>query len=203
MIKMICMSQRYGMILALFVAVALTSAHAEESATAVAETTMPTRAAYTVNPGDVLSIVVWKEPDLQRQVIVRPDGLFSFPLVGDISAEGNSIEQIRNNVAEHLEKYIPDPVVTVAAESLAGNSVYVIGQVQRPGIIPAVGQIDVMQALSIGGGMSVFAQLSDIKILRRVNGKLIAIPFNYKDIEKGKRLNQNILLEPGDVVVVP
>jgi len=197
------MSQRYGMILALFVAVALTSAHAEESATAVAETTMPTRAAYTVNPGDVLSIVVWKEPDLQRQVIVRPDGLFSFPLVGDISAEGNSIEQIRNNVAEHLEKYIPDPVVTVAAESLAGNSVYVIGQVQRPGIIPAVGQIDVMQALSIGGGMSVFAQLSDIKILRRVNGKLIAIPFNYKDIEKGKRLNQNILLEPGDVVVVP
>ena len=197
------MNQRCGMILALFVAMVITSAHAEESGTAVTEAAVPTRPAYTVNPGDVLSIVVWKELDLQRQVIVRPDGFFSFPLVGDIQTEGKSIEQIRKNVADLLEKYIPDPVVTVAAESLAGNSVYVIGQVQRPGVIPAVGQIDVMQALSIGGGMSVLAQLDDIKILRRVNGKLIAIPFNYKDIEKGKRLNQNILLEPGDVVIVP
>jgi polysaccharide export outer membrane protein len=197
------MNQRCGMILALFAVMVLTSAHADESGTAVAETVAPIRPAYTVNPGDVLSIMVWKEADLQRQVIVRPDGFFSFPLVGDIQAEGKSIEQIRKNVAEHLEKYIPDPVVTVAAEGLSGNAVYVIGQVQRPGVIPAAGQIDVMQALSIGGGMSVFAQLDDIKILRRVNGKLIAIPFNYKDIEKGKRLNQNILLEPGDVVIVP
>ena len=197
MTKMTSSNWRCSMILALCVTMVLIPAHAEEPAAS------PERLAYTVNPGDVLSITVWKEEDLQRQVIIRPDGAFSFPLAGDIRAEGKSIEQIRQAVAEQLEKYIPDPVVTVAAESLAGNRVYVIGQVQRPGEFQAGGQVDVMQALSMGGGMTTFAQLGDIKILRRVNGVLIAIPFDYKDIEKGKRLNQNILLEPGDVVVVP
>jgi len=199
MITMTSSNPRYGTILFLCVALFLTSAHADESA----ETAAPDRPAYTINPGDVLSITVWKEDDLQRQIIIRPDGAFSFPLTGDIQVEGKSIEQIRQAVAEKLEKYIPDPVVTVAVENLGGNMVYVIGQVQRPGEFQVGGQIDVMQALSIGGGTTAFAQLGDIKILRRVNGKLIAIPFDYKDVEKGKRLNQNILLEPGDVVVVP
>jgi len=200
MITMATSNPRCSTILILCVALFLTSAQADESAEVAAA---PDRPAYTVNPGDVLSITVWKEEDLQRQIIIRPDGAFSFPLVGDIQIEGKSIEQIRQALAEKLEKYIPDPVVTVAVENLGGNKVYVIGQVQRPGEFQVGGQIDVMQALSIGGGTTAFAQLGDIKILRRVNGKLIAIPFDYKDVEKGKRLNQNILLEPGDVVVVP
>jgi polysaccharide export outer membrane protein len=179
----------------------LIPAHAAESEDVVAAT--PVRPPYTLNPGDLLSITVWKELDLQRQVIIRPDGAFSFPLTGDILAEGQSIEQIRQAVTERLEKYIPDPVVTVAVEGLGGNKVYVIGQVNRPGEFPAIGQLDVMQALSLGGGTTTFAQIDNIKILRRVNGVLIAIPFDYRDIEKGKRLNQNIVLEPGDVVVVP
>jgi len=158
---------------------------------------------YHVNPGDILLISVWKEEDLQNQAIVRPDGFFSFPLAGDIQAKGRSVEEIRAAVAERLEKYIPDPVVTVSVVDLAGNSVYVIGQVNRPGEFRTGRRVDVMQALTMGGGTTTFAQLGDIKILRRVNGKLIAIPFDYKDIEKGKRLNQNIVLEPGDVVVVP
>ena len=158
---------------------------------------------YLVNPGDVLAISVWKEEDLQNREIVRPDGFFSFPLAGDVQAKGRSVEEIRVAVAERLEKYIPDPVVTVSVLDLAGNSVYVIGQVNRPGEFRTGRRVDVMQALTMGGGTTTFAQLGDIKILRRVNGKLIAIPFDYKDIEKGKRLNQNILLEPGDVVVVP
>ena len=161
------------------------------------------RAAYTINPGDILQISVWKEANLTRNVIVRPDGAFSFPLTGDIVAEGRSIEEVRQAVTQKLEKFIPEPVVTVSAEGLQGNTVFVIGQVGRPGQIPVPRQIDVIQALSIAGGMSQFAQLDDIKILRRVDGKLIAIPFNYKQVEKGKRLNQNIQLEPGDVVVVP
>ncbi len=188
-------------ILALCAALLLTSAYADEPGETAAAA--PVRAPYTVNPGDVLSISVWKEEDLQRQVIIRPDGGFSFPLTGDIHAEGKSIEQIRQTVAQRLEKYIPDPVVTVAVEGLAGNKVYVIGQVNRPGEFQAAGQVDVMQALSMGGGMTAFADLGGIKILRRVNGTLTAIPFDYKDIEKGKRLNQNIILKPGDVVVVP
>ncbi len=178
---------------------ALTVAHAQE----VTESEPPVRPPYKLNPGDILTITVWKEEDLQRQVIVRPDGAFSFPLTGDVQAEGRSVEEVRQAVAERLERYIPDPVVTVAAEELRGNKVYVIGQVNRPGEFLATGQVDVMQALSMGGGTTTFAQLGDIKILRRANGQLIAIPFDYKAVEKGKRLNQNIVLEPGDVVVVP
>jgi polysaccharide export outer membrane protein len=185
--------------LAACAALLLTTAQAQDDATSAA-----TRPPYTVNPGDVLTITVWKEEDLQRQVIVRPDGAFSFPLTGDVQAEGQSIEQIRQAVANRLERFIPEPVVTVAADDLGGNKVYVIGQVNRPGDFRATGQMDVMQALSMGGGMTAFAQTGDIRILRRgIDGRLIAIRFDYKDIEKGKRLEQNILLEPGDVVVVP
>jgi polysaccharide export outer membrane protein len=159
--------------------------------------------AYTVNPGDILTISVWKEADLIRQVIIRPDGAFSFPLVGDIHAKGRSVEDIQEILKQRLERYIPDPVVTVTVDQILGHTVYVIGQVNRPGQFVAAGNIDVLQALALAGGTSVFSNLDKIKILRRVNGNLIAIPFDYSDIEKGKRLHQNILLVPGDVVVVP
>jgi polysaccharide export outer membrane protein len=158
---------------------------------------------YTVNPGDILTISVWKETDLIRQTIIRPDGAFSFPLVGDIQAKGRSVEEIQEIVKQRLERYIPDPVVTVTVDQILGHAVYVLGQVNRPGQFIAAGDIDVMQALALAGGTAVFANLDKIKILRRVDGKMIAIPFDYSDIEKGKRLNQNILLVPGDVVVVP
>ena len=158
---------------------------------------------YQVSPGDVLSITVWKEPDLMRQVIVRPDGMFSFPLAGSIQTRGKSIEELETVVKERLERFIPDPVVTVATEQIMGNDVYVLGQVLRPGQFNPAARIDVTQALSLAGGMSPFAQIGNIKILRRIDEKLIAIPFDYGDIEKGKRLNQNIILEPGDVVLVP
>ncbi len=176
----------------------LTVAQAQD---ATEETSAPW--AYQVSPGDVLSIMVWKEPDLMRQVIVRPDGVFSFPLAGSIQTSGKSVEEIEVIVADRLQRFIPDPVVTVATEKIMGNDIYVIGQVNRPGQFNPVARIDVTQALSLAGGTSPFAQVSNIKILRRVDKKLIAIPFDYGDIEKGKRLNQNIILEPGDVVLVP
>ncbi|MBT8442298.1 MAG: polysaccharide biosynthesis/export family protein [Gammaproteobacteria bacterium] len=185
--------------LALGAVMILGKAYAQDDGVASA----PVRPPYTVNPGDVLIVSVWKEEDLLREVVVRPDGAFSFPLTGDIQAEGKSVEQVRQALAERLSKFIPDPVVTVAARDLAGNTVYVIGQVNRPGEFRAAGQMDVMQALAMGGGMTAFAQVGDIKVLRRINGRLVAIGFDYKDIEKGKRLEQNILLQPGDVVVVP
>jgi polysaccharide export outer membrane protein len=201
MIKVTPGSARRLGILALGLAAAWTSAHAAEDAAATGAEFM--RAPYTVNPGDRLSISVWKEEDLQRIVMVRPDGVFSFPLAGEIQAESQSIEQIQQALTERLHKYIPDPVVSVAAEEVAGNRVFVIGQVIRAGQYVVGAQLDVMQALSLSGGMTPFANLDKIKILRRIDGKLIAIPFDYRDIEKGKRLNQNIILEPGDVVVVP
>lgn len=158
---------------------------------------------YGIQPGDVLTVSVWKEEGLQAEVLVRPDGGISFPLVGDVSAAGKSVQQLSALISERLAKYIPDPVVTVSMKALTGNAVYVIGKVNRPGEFPATHYVDVMQALSMAGGANPFAALNDIKILRRVNGKQRAFNFRYGDVESGKRLEQNIILHGGDVVVVP
>jgi len=158
---------------------------------------------YKIQPGDVLLISVWKEENLNQEVIVRPDGEITFPLVGEAKAAGGSIEKLRQLISERLKKYIPDPVVTVSIKQLSGNTIYVIGKVNRPGAFPIVRKVDVMQALSMAGGTSTYAALNKIKILRRANGKLKAIPFEYGEVEKGKNLEQNIILKAGDVVVVP
>ena len=158
---------------------------------------------YSIQPGDVLAVSVWKEEDLIQEVIVRPDGQITFPLVGEAKAAGNSIEDLRLLISERLKKYIPDPVVTVSVRQLAGNTIYVIGKVNRPGVFPIVRNVDVMQAMSLAGGTSTYAALNDIKILRRENGQLRALSFKYAEVEKGKRLEQNVVLQAGDVVVVP
>jgi len=158
---------------------------------------------YKLQPGDVLQISVWKEDGMDNQVIVRPDGRINFPLVGEAQAAGSSVEDLRQLIAEKLKKYIPDPVVSVAIQQLSGNIVYVIGKVNRPGPFPIVRDVDVMQALSMAGGTSTYAAVNNIKILRRDRGKLQAIPFEYGDVAKGKHLEQDIILQAGDVVVVP
>jgi len=158
---------------------------------------------YSIQPGDVLQVSVWKEEDLTQQVIVRPDGRISFPLAGEIKAAGESVGNLRSLLSERLKKYIPDPVVTVSVIQLTGNTIYVIGKVNRPGAFPIARNVDVMQALTLAGGTSTYASLNNIKILRRENGELKAIPFEYGDVEKGKHLEQNIVLKAGDVVVVP
>ena len=159
--------------------------------------------AYTIQPGDVLAITVWKEEDLQRQSIVRPDGKITFPLAGEVQAGGRDVETLRVDISRRLSKYIPDPVVTVSVQELSGNRIYVIGKVNRPGEFAATRYVDVVQALSMAGGTSTYAALNKIKILRRENGKLKSIRFSYSDIEKGNNLEQNIILKAGDVVVVP
>jgi len=162
------------------------------------------RAPYTLNPGDILIVTVWKEEDLARQVLVRPDGAFSFPLAGDVQAEGRSVAQVQQALVEKLSAFIPEPEVSISTEQLNGNKVYVIGQVNRPGEFVVTARVDVLQALSIAGGANPFAQVNDIRVLRRDKaGTLRSIRFKYGEVEKGKRLEQNILLEPGDVVVVP
>jgi len=170
-------------------------AHADESTTEVNT--------YKIQPGDVLEVSVWKEDDLLRQVLVRPDGGLSFPLVGNVEAAGKSVAELQELITERLTKYIPDPVVTVSIQQLNGNKVYVIGKVARPGEFIANRYMDVVQALSVAGGMTPYAADNKIKVLRRKNGKLTAIPFRYGDIEKGEDLEQNIMLQSGDVVLVP
>ena len=123
--------------------------------------------------------------------------------LGDVQARGKSVEQLRAEITDKLKKYIPDPVVTVGIQQLSGNVIYVIGKVNRPGNFPVVRQVDVMQALSMAGGMTPYAAANRIRILRREGGRQVAIPFAYGDIEKGEKLEQNIVLRAGDVVVVP
>ena len=158
---------------------------------------------YVIQPGDVLEVSVWREEGLTKEVLVRPDGGLSFPLVGSVQASGKSIEELQTEVSEKLKRYIPDPSVTVATLKLDGNKVYVIGKVNRAGEFPATRNVDVVQALAMAGGMTPYAAANKIRILRRDQGKQTAIPFAYGDIEKGENLEQNIVLQAGDVVVVP
>jgi polysaccharide export outer membrane protein len=164
----------------------------------------PVRELYKVNPGDILEVSVWKEQDLQRQLLVNPDGHLAFPLAGDMMAEGKTVEQLRQELAAKLSRFIPEVVVTVAALKVDGNLVYVLGQVARPGVFVMNRTTDVMQAISMAGGPTPFADLDEIRILRRGDqGSQIAIPFKYNDVKQGKKLDQNILLRAGDTVIVP
>jgi polysaccharide export outer membrane protein len=159
---------------------------------------------YLLNPGDQIEIAVWKEPELTKTVIVRPDGKFSFALVGEVAAAGRTVPQIQTEVASRLQKYIPDPVVTAAVTTLEGNRVYVIGQVTKPGAFPMNPRLNVLQALTVAGGMTPFANPDGIIVLRGGAGaKQRVLPFRYADVSKGRNLEQNAALEAGDVVIVP
>ena len=158
---------------------------------------------YHVQPGDVLTISVWKEKDLQGEILVRPDGGLSFPLAGDVNADGKTTQEITDALANKLKRYIPDPVVTVAVKQIGGNRVYVLGKVNRPGEFMFSKPVDVMQALALAGGATPFAAVNDIRILRREDGILHSLSFRYADVERGKELAQNVLLLSGDTVVVP
>ncbi len=171
--------------------------------TASAQQVVPPDQSYKVLPGDMLQISVWGEENLQEEVLVRPDGAFSFPLCGDISARNRSVIELQEEITKRLSRYISDPVVTVSVTQVLGNKVYVIGQVTRPGVFVVNPQVDVLQALSMAGGTTPFASLNDIKILRRTGDRQQALQFRYNEVVKGRNLEQNVILQSGDVVVVP
>ena len=173
------------------------------AATAGAQQVVPPDQSYKVLPGDMLQISVWGEENLQEEVLVRPDGAFSFPLCGDISARNRSVIELQEEITKRLSRYISDPVVTVSVTQVLGNKVYVIGQVTRPGVFVVNPQVDVLQALSMAGGTTPFASLNDIKILRRTGDRQQALQFRYNEVVKGRNLEQNVILQSGDVVVVP
>ena len=158
---------------------------------------------YVIQPGDLLLVDVWKEKDLQRELRVRPDGGLNFPLIGDVVAAGKTVQQLQKDLSNKLVKYVPDPVVTVAVKEGLGNKIYVIGKVIKPGEYVATRNMDVMQALTLAGGPNPYASVNKIKILRRVNGEQKTFRFKYSRVEKGEDLEQNIILQGGDVIVVP
>ena len=158
---------------------------------------------YLLQPGDVLTVSVWKEADLSSELLVRPDGGITMPLAGEIAAAGHTVEDVRSTIDQRLRKYIPDPAVTVSVKQTLGNQIFVIGKVNHPGPYPIIRPVDVTQALSLAGGTTPFASVDNIKVLRRHGEQQTIIPFRYSDIEHGRKLQQNILLESGDTVVVP
>lgn len=159
--------------------------------------------AYRLNAGDILDISVWKEEGMQRQVLILPDGTISFPLAGHVTAAGRTAAEVQSALEKRIQVYIPEPVVTVSVASVGGNSIYVIGQVKQPGRFDVTSQIDVMQALSLAGGLTPFGDENSIRVLRRNGTKQTALRFDYSAVKRGQQLETNILLSPGDVVVVP
>ena len=163
----------------------------------------PLQEGYGLEPGDIVRVSVWREEALDQGVLVRPDGGISFPLAGELDAEGKTIAEVTDEIALRLAEYIPNPVVTVSLQQNDGNRIYVTGRVNQPGVFLINRPVDVMQALSMAGGLTPFADKDAIKVLRRQGGSQISIPFNYKKVQKGQDLQQNIVLQAGDTLIVP
>jgi polysaccharide export outer membrane protein len=183
---------------------ALPVAGAADTATAAPKAGTPVASPdYRIGPEDVLEISVWKEEGLKKEVLVRPDGGITFPLVGDVFAMGKTAADLQGEITQRLTRYIPKPVVSVSVLKIVSNKIYVVGKVTKPGEFVLGRHIDVMQALSMAGGLTPFAQQNEIKILRKENGKDIAYLFDYQRVQDGSDLSQNIVLKSGDTVVVP
>jgi polysaccharide biosynthesis/export protein len=158
---------------------------------------------YLIGPEDALEIAVWKDETLKSTTVVRPDGAVSFPLVGELAVAGRTVGQVREEIVRRLEKFIPEPVVSVSVARVASYRFYVLGRVNKPGEFVAGRSVDVLQALSLAGGVTPFAVEDEIRIIRRSGGTSTSIPFDYSRVRKAGDLRQNITLLSGDVLFVP
>jgi polysaccharide export outer membrane protein len=158
---------------------------------------------YHLGPGDVIEISVWKDPELSRNLVVPPDGIISFPLIGSIDVTHLAIADLKKIVTQKLSEFIPDATVTVMLIEINSLKAFVIGKVNNPGEFAIDLETNVMQILAKAQGLNPFASKGSIRIIRQQDNKIIKIPFDYGQVEKGKNLEQNIILKPGDVVVVP
>jgi polysaccharide export outer membrane protein len=158
---------------------------------------------YVIGPGDVLDISVWKEQALTKLVTVLPDGRISFPLVGAIMAGGKTLDQLSKELEKKLARFVPDLSLSVLVHQVNSMMVYVIGRVNKPGRFVLNSNIDVMQALAMAGGLNPFAEQGNVKIFREAPGGKKIFEFDYDDVANGKKLEQNIMLKRGDMIVVP
>jgi polysaccharide export outer membrane protein len=158
---------------------------------------------YTIGPDDVLGIVFWRDADMTGDVVVRPDGMITLPLLNDIKAAGLRPDELRLKIVEAAAKLIEDPNVSVVIRQINSRNVFITGQVARPGPYPVSGEMRVLQLIAVAGGLLEFADQKNITITRVENGKTEYFKFNYKDVARGKNTDQNRVLKPGDTVVVP
>jgi polysaccharide export outer membrane protein len=166
------------------------------------EAAVPVGPDYVIGPDDVLHISVWKETDLTNTLPVRPDGKISMPLLDDVQAAGLTPMQLANSLTEKLKKYIADPRVTVVVTQMNSQKVYILGEVTHTGAMPLTPNMTVLQAVA-SAGFTQFANTKGIYVLRTESGRQQKYPFNYKNVVKGESMDQNILLHPGDTIVVP
>jgi polysaccharide export outer membrane protein len=169
--------------------------------TAAAAPSLP--ADYVIGPEDVLGVVFWRDQDLTGDVTVRPDGMVTLPLLGDVAAAGLTPDVLREQIQKAASKYVQDPSVTIVVRQINSRKVFITGEVKTPGAFPLTGPRTVMQVIALAGGLNEWADAKNITVARTENGRQVSFKFSYKDVAQGKKLEQNILLKPGDTVIVP
>ena len=158
---------------------------------------------YVIGPEDVLGVVFWREPEISGDVTVRPDGRITLPLIGELVAQGLRPDQLRDQVQKAAVKFVSDPNVSVVIRQINSRKVFITGKVTTPGTFSLAGPRNVMQIIALAGGLNEYADAKNITVLRNQEGRSQSFKFNYKEVARGKKLEQNIQLEPGDTVVVP
>ncbi len=176
---------------------------AEKPGAGVAAAGVTPPAGYVIGPEDQLSVMFWREKDLSADVVVRPDGLITLPLINDVMASGLTPEQLRATITTAANKFVEDPTVSIVVKAIYSRKVFITGQVGKPGPYPLGAPTTVLQLIATAGGLMEYAKKSEIVVLRSENGKQSTFPFNYEQVMKRKNLGQNIELRPGDTVIVP
>jgi polysaccharide biosynthesis/export protein len=182
---------------------AQSSAPSASAATAPGSSAADLPRDYVIGSDDVLEVKFWKDANLSREVVVRPDGKIALELLSELQAAGLTPQELQSAILKEAEKKMVEPNVTVIVKQINSRRVFITGMVEKPGVYPITSSMTVLQLISIAGGLKEFAKKKDIVVMRQDKGAPLAYPFNYDDILKGRRLAQNILLKPGDTVVVP
>ena len=180
-----------------------TAAKAGSTMTAARAAAVPLPPGYVIGAQDLLSIVFWRDKDMSADVVVRPDGKISLPLLNEVQAAGFTPEELRAHLTEAAAKYVEDPTATVVVKEIHSRNVYITGNVAKPATYPLVGDMNVLQLIALAGGLQEYADSKNIVVIRAEAGRQQYHKFNYNDVVKRKRAEQNILLKPGDTIVVP
>jgi polysaccharide export outer membrane protein len=162
-----------------------------------------TEPGFTIGPEDVLGVLVWREADVSGDVTVRADGMVTLPLIRDVKAAGLTPNELAEQIQTSLREFITDASVTIVVRQMNSRKVYITGEVGKPGAYPLTAQTTVMQFIAIAGGLTEFAASNDITVMRVEDGRSVSHKFEYKDVARGKKAEQNLVLRPGDTVVIP
>ena len=203
---------RTGMLVWLCLSMAPLGARAEQATgsasppytTPIAATGVPTvTPSYVIGPEDVLQVTFWRDADMSGEVVVRPDGKISLPLLNDVQAAGLTPEQLRARITERARNYVDTPNATVVVKTINSRKVFITGAIEKPGVYPLTGGMTVLQLIATAGGLKEYAKSDEVRVIRNVNGQDVRFEFNYGRVVSGRNLKQNIELKPSDTVVVP